>query len=228
MAAGASVVGWDLHDAVETVSDSPEYLGQRVDVTDAAAVGAALDAAVTRFGGLDIAVPSAGVFASGMPIAALDTDTWRRSMAVNTEAVAVLFREIHPLLALAARGGRVALIASKNVPAPGPGAVAYSASKAAVTQLARVAALEWAADGIRVNVVHPDAVFDTGLWTPEVIAERAASYGLTPDEYKRRNLLHIEVASADVANAVVRLCSDDFRATTGAQLPVDGGSDRVV
>ncbi|GAA4949287.1 bifunctional aldolase/short-chain dehydrogenase [Yinghuangia aomiensis] len=228
LAAGASVVGWDLHEAAETLSDSPEYLGQRVDVTDADAVGAALDAAVTRFGGLDIAVPSAGVFASGMPIAALDTDTWRRSMSVNTEAVAVLFREIHPLLALAPRGGRVALIASKNVPAPGPGAVAYSASKAAVTQLARVAALEWAADGIRVNVVHPDAVFDTGLWTPEVIAERAASYGLTPDEYKRRNLLHIEVASADVANAVVRLCSDDFRATTGAQLPVDGGSDRVV
>lgn len=228
LAAGAGVVGWDVNDAVEALSTSPEYLGQRVDVTDAHAVGAALDAAVARFGGLDMAVASAGVFASGMPIAELDTDTWRRSMAINTESVAVLFRDIHPLLALAPRGGRVVLIASKNVPAPGPGAVAYSASKAAVTQLARVAALEWAGDGVRVNVVHPDAVFDTGLWTPEVIAERAAGYGLTPDQYKRRNLLRVEIASVDVASAVVRLCSDDFRATTGAQVPVDGGSDRVV
>jgi NAD(P)-dependent dehydrogenase (short-subunit alcohol dehydrogenase family) len=122
----------------------------------------------------------------------------------------------------------VVVIASKNVPAPGPGAAAYSASKAAVTQLARVAALEWASDNIRVNIVHPDAVFDTGLWTPELLAERAAHYGLSVEAYKRRNLLHTEVTAAAVAQAVTTLCTPTFACTTGAQIPIDGGNDRVV
>jgi NAD(P)-dependent dehydrogenase (short-subunit alcohol dehydrogenase family) len=132
------------------------------------------------------------------------------------------------LLCLAPRGGRVVVVASKNVPAPGPGAAAYSASKAAVTQLARVAALEWAGDGIRVNVVHPDAVFDTGLWTEELLRDRAARYGLSVEEYKRRNLLGVEVTSRRVGQVVAALCSDHFAATTGAQVPVDGGNERVV
>ncbi|MGC0418227.1 bifunctional aldolase/short-chain dehydrogenase [Embleya sp. AB8] len=228
LAAGASVVGWDLDAGVTETFAGPGYLGQAVDVTDPAAVDTALRAAVERFGGLDMVVASAGVFKAGAPIAALDTDAWRSSMAVNVDSVALLFRETHPLLALAPRGGRVAVIASRNVPAPGPGAAAYSASKAAVTQLSRVAALEWAADGIRVNVVHPDAVFDTGLWTEEILAKRAADYGMTVEQYKRRNLLRTEVSSATVAQAVIRLCSDDFAATTGAQIPIDGGSERVV
>ena len=84
---------------------------------------------------------------------------------------------LHPLLKCAPRGGRVVVIGSKNVPAPGPGAAAYSASKAALTQLARVAALEWGGDGIRVNVVHPNAVFDTGIWTDEVLAAARRATG---------------------------------------------------
>ena len=59
-------------------------------------------------------------------------------------------------------------------PAPGPGASAYSVAKAGLTQLGRVAALELGADGIRVNMVHPDAVYDTGVWTDEVLQSRAA------------------------------------------------------
>ena len=101
------------------------------------------------------------------------TTTWRSVLSVNVDSVARLLRDLHPLLARSPVGGRVVVIGSKNVAAPGRGAAAYSASKAALTQLSRVAALEWAADGIRVNVVHPDAVFDTGLWTPELLAERA-------------------------------------------------------
>jgi NAD(P)-dependent dehydrogenase (short-subunit alcohol dehydrogenase family) len=125
-------------------------------------------------------------------------------------------------------GGSVVVVGSKNVPAPGPGAAAYSASKAALTQLARVAALEWGADGIRVNTVHPDAVFDTGLWDDEMIASRAANYRLTPAEYRTRNLLHAEVRSDVVASLVADLCGPGFSRTTGAQIPVDGGNDRVI
>jgi len=228
LTAGAAVVGMDVASSVAETHSGAGYLGIQVDVTDPDAVETALLAGVERFGGLDMVVVSAGVFAASAPIAELDADAWRKTMSVNVDSVATLFRSVHPLLALSPAGGRVAVIASKNVPAPGPGAAAYSASKAALTQLCRVAALEWATDGIRVNLVHPDAVFDTGLWTPELLAERAGRYGLTVAEYKRRNLLHTEVSSSLVASAVVRLCSDEFGATTGAQVPVDGGSDRVV
>ena len=223
-AKGASVIGLDL----TSTESRTDYLGLAVDVTDRDAVGAAIAAGVDRFGGIDMIVPSAGVFPGNMPIAALDPVAWRRTMAVNTDAIADLFSAAHPFLARAPRGGRVVVIASKNVPAPGPGAAAYSASKAAVTQLARVAALEWAADGIRVNVVHPDAVFDTGLWTEDVLTQRASHYGLTVDEYKRRNLLRTEVRGAGVGRLVAELCSDTFAATTGAQIPVDGGNERVI
>jgi rhamnose utilization protein RhaD (predicted bifunctional aldolase and dehydrogenase)/NAD(P)-dependent dehydrogenase (short-subunit alcohol dehydrogenase family) len=226
--AGASVVGLDIADAVTATFTGPESLGVRADVTDPQAVAAALRAGVERFGGLDLLVVSAGVFPQSQPIAKLDPSAWRRTMAVNVDSVAELLRTCHPLLAQAPAGGRVVVIASKNVPAPGPGAASYSASKAALTQLARVAALEWAADGIRVNIVHPDAVFDTGLWTDEMLAERARRYGMSVEDYKRRNLLGCEVTSATVARMVTQMCGDAFACTTGAQVPVDGGNDRVI
>jgi NAD(P)-dependent dehydrogenase (short-subunit alcohol dehydrogenase family) len=120
------------------------------------------------------------------------------------------------------------VVGSKNVPAPGPGAAAYSASKAALNQLARVAALEWAPDGIRVNVLHPDGVFDTGIWTTEVLEQRAANYGLSVEEYRSKNLLGVEVTSADVARACIALCGPTFAKTTGAQIPIDGGNERMI
>jgi len=149
-------------------------------------------------------------------------------MQVNLDANLVLMREGHPLLKEAPRGGRVVVIGSKNVPAPGPGAAAYSASKAALNQLARVAALEWGADGIRINSLHPNAVFDTGIWTEDVLASRARHYGMTVDQYKRNNVLRTEVGSRDVAELAAEMCGPLFAKTTGAQVPVDGGNDRVI
>ena len=114
------------------------------------------------------------------------------------------------------------------IAAPGPGAAAYSASKAALTQLARVAALEWGADAIRVNTLHPNAVFDTGIWTDEVLKARAASYGISVDDYKRNNVLKTEVRSADVGELAAELCGPAFAKTIGAQIPIDGGNERVI
>ncbi|MFG1955005.1 bifunctional aldolase/short-chain dehydrogenase [Micromonospora sp. NPDC048830] len=227
LARGACVVALDRDPSVGG-SDGPARLGLTVDVTDAAAVDAALDAAVDRFGGVDVVVAAAGIFPASREIAGLDPADWQRTMAVNAESVAYLFSRTHPLLALAPRGGRVVVVASRNALAPGPGAVAYSASKAAVTQVARVAAMEWAADGIRVNVLHPDAVFDTGLWSTEILEARARHYGLTVAEYKRRNLLRTEITSARVGDLAATLCGETFAATTGAQITVDGGNDRVI
>ena len=122
----------------------------------------------------------------------------------------------------------IVVIGSRNVAAPGPGAAAYSVSKAGITQLARVAALELAADGVRVNVVHPDAVFDTALWTEEALAQSAARYSMTVEQYKAKNLLGREIRSTEVGRLVSTLASDVFAATTGAQIPIDGGNDRVI
>jgi rhamnose utilization protein RhaD (predicted bifunctional aldolase and dehydrogenase)/NAD(P)-dependent dehydrogenase (short-subunit alcohol dehydrogenase family) len=225
---GAAIVGIDIDPAVARIFEADDQIGVQADVTDPAALDAALDRTVERFGGIDIVVAAAGVFPGSRMLAQLDVATWQRTMSVNAESVAYLFSRVHPFLALSPRGGRVVLIASKNAAAPGPGAAAYSASKAAAVQLARVAALEWAADGIRVNIVHPDAVFDTALWTPEVIEQRARHYGLSVEQYRRRNLLRTEITSARVGEVAAVLCAETFGATTGAQIAVDGGNERVI
>jgi NAD(P)-dependent dehydrogenase (short-subunit alcohol dehydrogenase family)/ribulose-5-phosphate 4-epimerase/fuculose-1-phosphate aldolase len=225
---GAAVVGLDLNPEVADVATGPAWLGVPCDVTDPGRVSSAIDAAVTRFGGIDIAVLNAGTFPPSQRLDALDMAAWRAVMGVNVEASVVLLRHLHPLLRLAPRGGRVVVIGSKNVAAPGPGAAAYSASKAALTQVARVAALEWGVDGIRVNVIHPNAVFDTALWSPEIVEARAQQYGLSVDEYRANNVLRVEVTSQDVAQMCVAMCGPAFAKTTGAQVPVDGGNERVI
>jgi rhamnose utilization protein RhaD (predicted bifunctional aldolase and dehydrogenase)/NAD(P)-dependent dehydrogenase (short-subunit alcohol dehydrogenase family) len=228
LARGAAVVALDINPAVESLFKRPEVLSIPCDITDESRLVDALEQTALRFGGLDMIVLNAGIFPSGTPISNLTLAEWDKVMRVNLDANLSLLREAHPMLKAAPRGGKVVVIASKNVPAPGPGAAAYSASKAALTQLARVAALEWGGDGIRVNVVHPNAVFDTGLWTEEVLANRAAHYGLSVDEYKTNNILKVEVTSHDVAELVADLCSATFSRTTGAQIPIDGGNDRVI
>jgi enoyl-[acyl-carrier-protein] reductase (NADH) len=77
-------------------------------------------------------------------------------------------------------------------------------------------------------MVHPDAVFDTGMWTRNLLEQRASHYGVLIDEYKRRNLLGVEVTSSAVGRLVADLCSETFACTTGAQVPIDGGNERVV
>ena len=91
-----------------------------------------------------------------------------------------------------------------------------------------MAALELAEHGVRVNVVHPDAVFDTGIWTEEVLQKRAEHYGLTVEQYRTKNLLRTEITSKSVAEVVLALAGPAFSKTTGAQIPVDGGNDRVI
>src|SRR3989338_1115301 len=165
---GAAVVGADINPAVEALyGGRADYLGITGDLSAPGAIKGLLEQTIRHYGGLDMLVLNAGIFPGGRKINALADDEWRKVMAINLDANLALLREAHPLLKAAPRYGRVAVIGSKNVPGPGPGAAAYSASKAALTQLARVAALEWGADNIRINSLHPNAVFDTGIWTDE-------------------------------------------------------------
>jgi len=225
---GAAVVALDRNPAIDGLWRCPDFLGLTVDLTNGGALDEALTRAIRSFGGLDMLVLNAGIFPSSQPVQDIAAETWKQTMAVNVEAPLRILQLCHPLLRLAPRGGRIVVIGSRNVPAPGPGAAAYSASKAALNQVARVAALEWAKDGIRINSLHPDAVYDTGLWTEELLAARAKAYNMTVEQYRRKNLLKTEVASRDVAELAAEMCGPLFAKTTAAQVPVDGGNERVV
>ena len=226
---GAAVVAVDISPAVETMfGEREDSVGIAADLTLPEDIRRMIECTLRRFGGLDMLVLNAGIFPGGRKIAVLSDEEWRKVMSVNLDSNLAIMREAHPLLKAAPRYGRVVVNGSKNVPAPGPGAAAYSAAKAALTQAARVAALEWGDDHIRVNVVHPNAVFDTAIWTSEVLARRAAHYGMSIDDYKRNNVLHEEVTSRDVAELIAEMCGPLFAKTTGAQVPIDGGNERVI
>tara|TARA_Y100001936_G_scaffold226575_2_gene246082 strand:- start:16057 stop:18030 length:1974 start_codon:yes stop_codon:yes gene_type:complete len=225
---GAAVVGADLNPSIKALYNRPDFYGIQCDLTSEKAVNQLLNRTIDTFGGLDMLILNAGIFPGGCRIDSLDIDEWRRVMQINLDSNLVLMRECHSFLKLSPKGGRVVVVGSKNVPAPGPGAAAYSASKSALNQLARVAALEWGMDSIRINSLHPNAVFDTGLWTKEVLESRAEHYGLTIEEYKKNNLLQTEVTSHDVAELAVEMCGPLFSKTTAAQIPIDGGNERVI
>ncbi len=227
VAAGACVVALDIAEDIASQFSSAAVLGLHCDVTDSAMLAQAVEAAVAHFGGIDVLVNNAGLFPLPEKLENMSTTTWQRSLQVNLTAPMELTRACIPYLQQGFDPA-VVFIASKNVPAPGPGAAAYSAAKAGMTQLMRVAALELGASGIRVNALHPNAVYDTALWTDELLAERATHYGLSVADYKANNVLGVEVRSEHVARATVLLAGKDFSRTTGAQLPVDGGNERVI
>ncbi len=223
---GACVVALDVAEAVIEL-DGDRVLAIRCDITEADEIEQALARAIVQFGGIDVLVSNAGNFPPSQALSEISDESWQKSMDLNLSAHMKLLRACLPYLEQGFDPA-VVFVASKNVPAPGPGAAAYSAAKAGLTQLARVAALELGASGIRVNTLHPNAVYDTALWTEQVLEERAAHYGMTVAEYRSANVLKTEVFSADVARAIVVLAGITLAKTTGAQLAVDGGNERVI
>lgn len=199
----------------------------QMDVTDETSVREAYKQAILEYGGVDVVVSNAGI-AKASPIDELSLEDWERSFAVNARGHFLVAREALRIMKAQGTGGSFVFIATKNVPAPGKEFGAYSASKAAEAQLARVLALEGAPHGIRSNMVNPDAVFaGSGLWSDEVREQRARAQGIDSGEieeyYRKRNLLQVEVTAADVAEAALFYASDRSAKTTGSMLPVDGG-----
>ena len=162
-----------------------------------------------------------------LSIEEMDDTIWKQSMDINLTSHQQLIKLSIPYLSLGIDPA-IVIIGSKNVPAPGPGASAYSVAKAGLTQLGRIAAMELGNKGIRVNVLHPNAVYDTGIWTDEVLDTRARHYGLTVEEYKTNNFLKTEITSLDVAQMTVTMLGPIFSKVTGSQLPIDGGNDRTI
>ncbi|MFK5969497.1 MAG: bifunctional aldolase/short-chain dehydrogenase [Candidatus Marithrix sp.] len=224
---GAAVIAVDINPIITKQFNQSDILGIVCDITVTEDIQNAVETAVKQFGGLDILISNAGTFPSSTKIADMNATVWDGSLAINLTSHQRLLTACSPYLAVGINAA-VVMIASKNVPAPGPGASAYSVAKAGQTQLARIAALELGSTGVRVNVLHPNAVFDTGIWTEEVLTKRAAHYGITVEEYKTNNILQTEVTSKDVADLACAMVGPLFAKTTGAQIPIDGGNERVI
>ena len=224
---GAVVIGLDLNPEISKIFCESGMLGLQCDVTNQKEIKEAVAKTVLHFGGLDILVLNAGTFPAGQTIEEMDEQTWSKSLEINLTAPQQLLQACVPFLK-EGLDPAVVFMASRNVPAPGAGAAAYSVPKAGQTQLARIAALELGKFGIRVNILHPDCVYDTGLWTPEVLERSAKRYDLTVEQYKSRNILKIEVKTKEVARMVCAMAGSVFAKTTGAQIPIDGGNERVI
>ena len=212
---------------------APEFgarvVGVALDVGDADSVAAGFAEVSRCWGGVDLLVVNAGL-AHVAPLAELTLEAFRRLERVNVEGTLLLLAEAARHFAAQGTGGDVVLVSTKNVFAPGASFGAYSATKAASHQLARIASLELAPLGVRVNMVAPDAVFSdgarrSGLWQ-EVGPDRMKARGLDErgleEYYRNRNLLRARITADHVAAAVLFFATRRTP-TTGATLPVDGG-----
>ncbi len=199
-----------------------------VDVTDERAVQEALDRAVLQFGGLDILVSNAGI-ASAAAFEDTELALWNRNIAVLATGYFLVSRAAYRILQRQKLPGSIVFVGSKNALAASANAAAYCTAKAAELHLARCLALEGASQGIRVNVVNPDAVLKgSKIWSGEWRAERAGAYNLKEEQleefYRSRSLLKREVYPEDVAEAVYFFASDLSAKSTGNVLNVDAGN----
>ena len=204
-------------------------IGISIDVTDKKSVNKGFESVVQTWGGIDIVVVNAGI-----PLVAnlkdIDLDAFRKLEKVNVEGALLTLAEAARLFILQGIGGDIIVVSTKNVPSPGAGFGAYSATKAACHQLGRIASIELAQYGIRVNMVAPDGVFSegkykSGLWE-QIGPDRMRARGLDEkglqEYYRNRNLLKLTVTGRHVANAVLFFATHQTP-TTGATIPVDGG-----
>ena len=199
------------------------------DVTDYRSVEKAFETTSLKLGGIDIVVPNAGI-AYVSKIEEIDPDKLDQVIAVNFKGTFNVIKASIPVFKRQGTGGNIVVISSKNVFDPGLAFGAYSASKAGAHQISKIAALELAELGVRVNMINPDAVFgdeeiSSKLWDligPERMKSRGLDAKGLKEYYRNRNLLKAPVLAEHVGNAVVFFASGQTP-TTGASLPVDGG-----
>ncbi|HEX5192236.1 MAG TPA: SDR family oxidoreductase [Solirubrobacteraceae bacterium] len=223
VAEGASVLVADI--SSERAQQTCDELGARaapctVDVSDAESVTAMVDAAVQRFGALDVMFSNAGVAESVKPLAQIDGAEWDRVMDVNLKGFFLCAQAAAPVMR-AAGGGSIIVTGSIAARRPRPGLAAYVASKSGVAGLARALALELAADRIRVNVINP------GPAQTPMLQEFA--FGDSEEEALSRLRATLPLGNAiqpdDIAAAAVYLAGDESANVTGLVMNVDGGRD---
>jgi len=187
------------------------------DVTTDEAPGAIVDHAVTVLGGVDALVNAAGIIASGS-VADTTDETWDTMMDINVRAPFRLLRRAIP--ALVERGGAVVNVSSVAGPRAFPGLAAYCVSKAAVDQLTRVAALDLAPNGVRVNAVNPGVVV-SNLHRRGGMDE--AKYAEFLEKSKTTHPLGRTGTPEEIASLVAYLVSPESAWMTGETISIDGG-----
>ncbi|ATO62969.2 mycofactocin-coupled SDR family oxidoreductase [Mycobacterium avium subsp. hominissuis] len=234
---GADVIAVDVPAAAPDLAQTAAAVQQRgvraatalADVSDFAALAAAVDEAVGRLGRLDVLVGNAGIHPAAAPAWEITPQNWQQTLDVNLTGVWHTVKAGVPHMSRTARGGSIVIISSTSGIRGTPGAAPYSASKHAVVGLARTLANELGPQGIRVNTVHPGAV------ATAMVLNEATFRRLRPDldnataddaaeALSARHLLPVPwVEPVDVSNAVVFLASDQARYITGTQIVVDAG-----
>jgi rhamnose utilization protein RhaD (predicted bifunctional aldolase and dehydrogenase)/NAD(P)-dependent dehydrogenase (short-subunit alcohol dehydrogenase family) len=229
--AATDLAGDHLTELVEELKRTylDRIIGVPLDVTKPRSVAKGFRQVIQEWGGIDLLVVNAGV-AHVSPLADMDTEAFRRLERVNIDGTLHVLSEAARHFKDQNTGGDIVLISTKNVFAPGAKFSAYSATKAAAHQLARIASMELAEIDVRVNMVSPDAVFShgtrkSGLWG-EIGPDRMHARGLDErgleEYYRNRNLLKAKITASHVARAVLYFATRQTP-TTGATIPVDGG-----
>jgi rhamnulose-1-phosphate aldolase/alcohol dehydrogenase len=227
---GAHVVIADINEdgARQAAKDIGHHaLGVRMDVTDEASVIDAFRQGVLAFGGIDVAVLSAGI-AAASPVQDTTLADWQRLHAILSTGYFLVAREAFRVLQRQGRGGSLVFVVSKNAMVAGKNNSAYSTAKAAELHLARCLAEEGGASGIRVNVVNPDAVIaKSAIWDSAWREARARDHGIAPADieefYRKRTTLKQNITPEDVAEAICFFASGRTSKLTGNILNVDGG-----
>ncbi|HZD96648.1 MAG TPA: bifunctional aldolase/short-chain dehydrogenase, partial [Micromonosporaceae bacterium] len=198
-----------------------------VDVTDEAAVAAAIRAASLAFGGVDLVVNNAGLSIS-KPLLDTSVSDWDVQHDVMARGSFLVAREAARVMIVQGMGGDIVYISSKNAVFAGPNNVAYGAAKADQAHQVRLLAAELGEHGIRVNGINPDGVVrGSSIFASGWGAQRAAVYGVPEADlgafYAQRTLLKKEVLPEHVAAAVFALAGGELSQTTGLHVPVDAG-----
>jgi NAD(P)-dependent dehydrogenase (short-subunit alcohol dehydrogenase family) len=222
LAEGARVVVADVADpaaAVDKLDAAGRALGVRADVSDATSVRAMVEAALARFGRIDVLVNNAAVFATlkPQPFDEIPEAEWDRVMAVNVKGVWNCARAVVPAMR-AQGGGRIVNVASAIVAKGTALLMHYVTSKGAVVAMTRALARELGPDRITVNAVAPGLILsDTVQANPDITAFQETAI-------MQARSLKRDAFPDDVEGTVVFLASDDSAFMSGQTLIVDGGS----
>jgi NAD(P)-dependent dehydrogenase (short-subunit alcohol dehydrogenase family) len=221
-AAGARVACADIEDggAKATVAEiekgKAEALPVHLDVTDGASCRAAVATTVQRFGGLDVLLYGAADSDKAATVLEMDEAAWDRVIRVNLTGAFLMVKAAIPAM-IARGGGSVILIASQLGRVGSPARPAYCATKGALIQLAKVLAIDHAAQGIRANTISPGAIE----------TRRMLRRHKDMDEARRvmgpKHLLNRLGLPEEIARAAVYLASDASAFMTGSDLLIDGG-----
>jgi NAD(P)-dependent dehydrogenase (short-subunit alcohol dehydrogenase family) len=219
---GHSLVLVDIGDLATVVPDRPDVIGLRGDVSDEAF----WDASEQALTGLTHAVINAGVSSAGM-IEQFELAEWRRVMSINLDGAFLTLRAAMRAIRMSSGPRAIVVTASVAGMKPEPGVAAYGASKAAVIQLARVAAKEVAAEGIRINAVAPGGV-DTPIWDEmpffkQLVASEGSREGAIQAMARMATPLGRYASAGEIAGQIAFLLSEKAATITGTVLVSDGG-----